>query len=201
MNLTNKQVQTIVSEIENSSLKSKELKDDLIDHFCCAIEIYISRGLPFEEGFKQAKLDICPNGLNELQQETIYLLNSKKITLMKRFMFSTGLLFSMALGLGFLFKLMHWPGGTILSISGALGLGFVFIPSFTLYKYRLNAHKIASDKMRYLFGLTAAIIFSLSIVFKLLHLMGANVLLVVGAFLFLFGYLPFMFFTMYKKSE
>lgn len=200
MKLTDDHVDRIENEIQSSSIRSKELKDDLLDHFCCAIEIYLSKKLSFDEAFAKAKMDVCPNGLNEIQEETIYLLNAKRIKIMKQIMFGSGMLFSMALSMGSLFKIMWWPGANNLIITGALGLGFIFFPLLAIHQYRLNANKILGEKLRYALGISSAIMFSLSIVFKMFHLMGANVLFILSMLIFTFGFLPFLFFRMYKKT-
>ena len=67
---------------------------------------------------------------------------------MKKMMFTTGLVFSMALSLGFLFKLMHWPLANILLMSGTWGMGFIFIPMLAIHQFRLNTGKILSYRIK-----------------------------------------------------
>lgn len=200
MRLSDEQIELITQLVEGSNIKSKELKDDLIDHFCCAVEMYVKKGLPFENALTRAQKDVSPNGLNEIQRETVYLLNAKKITTMRRIMYSSGLIFSMLLSLGLLFNLMRWPYTFILLMTGTLGLGFIFLPIFVFHQLRSKANNIWSEKLRNILGLSAGLLFTLSVVFKTLHLMGANVLLVLSFLVFTFGFLPFLFFKMYKKS-
>ena len=75
----------IIDEINRSSLKNQALKDDLIDHFCCMVEMEMDKGNAFEVALKKAYKHTAPNGLNEIQQETIFLLNYSKIMIMKCF--------------------------------------------------------------------------------------------------------------------
>ncbi len=200
MRISEDHIEIIEKEIALSSLKSKELKDDLLDHFCCAIEIYMSKGSSFEEAFNQSKKDISPNGIDEIQRETVYLLNYKRILIMKKLLYTTGLIFSMCLSLGLLLKIMHWPAGFHLLMTGTLGLGFVFLPLLTIHQLKLKANQLLSEKAKYFLGLAAGLLFTTSIIFKQLHLMGTNVLLVLSVFIFTFGFLPFLFFRLYKKS-
>lgn len=200
MRISDDQIEIIEKEITISSLKSKELKDDLLDHFCCSVEIYIKKGLSFEKAFEQSKKDISPNGIDEIQRETVYLLNYKRILIMKKLMYSTGLIFSMLLSLGLLFKFMSWPGGFYPLMFGTLGLGFVFLPLLTLNQLKLKANHLLSEKIKYILGLTAGLLFTTSIVFKQQHLMGTDILLVSSIVIFTFGFLPFLFFRLYKKS-
>jgi uncharacterized PurR-regulated membrane protein YhhQ (DUF165 family) len=60
--------------------------------------------------------------------------------------------------------------------------------------------KALTEKAKIILGLAAAIVTGMSVVFKLLHLQGAGFLLMLGAFIFAIGFLPFFFFRMYKKS-
>lgn len=200
MKISNHQIEIIEKEISNSSLRSKELKDDLLDHFCCAVEIYLSKGASFEDAFEKAKMDISPNGIDEIQRETVYLLNYKRMKNLKKLMYASGLVFSMLLSIGLLFKLMSWPGGFYPLMIGTFGLGFVFLPLLTLDQLKLKANQILSQKMKYFLGLASGVLFTLSVVFKQQHLMGANVILILSLVLFTFGFLPFLFFRLFKKA-
>lgn len=200
MRINDQQIELIEKEIFNSSLKSKELKDDLLDHFCCAVEIYLAKGKSFEAAFEKAKMDISPDGIDEIQRETVYLLNYKRMKNLKKLMFASGLIFSMLLSIGLLLKLMNWPAGFYALMIGTLGLGFVFLPLLTINQLKLKANQILSEKAKYFLGLSSGLIFTTSVIFKQLHLMGASVLLVLSIFIFTFGFLPFVFFRLYKKS-
>lgn len=200
MKLTDEHISIIEQTIASSSIESKEMRDDLIDHFCCAVEIYMKKGSSFENAFARAQNDISPNGLHEIQRETVFLLNANKIKIMRSIISGTGLLFSMTMSLGFLFKIMHWPGANMLLISGTLGLGLIFLPLLTTYHYRQKAHQLMSEKMKTLLGLISGVLFSLSVLFKQFHLMGAEMLFVSSMVIFTFGFLPFLFFRMYKKT-
>jgi hypothetical protein len=54
---------------------------------------------------------------------------------MRKFVFISGALFSSSTLLSILFKLMHWPGATILLILGLAGLALLFIPFYAFYQY------------------------------------------------------------------
>ena len=200
MALSTQQIEQITYELDFSSLKSKHLKEDLLDHFCCAVEVYMSRKFSFSEAFERAKQDICPDGLEEIQKETIYLLNYKKIKFMKRILFIFGFVFCFLFAIGFMFKTLRWPYGGMMLIIGTLGIGFIFLPLLSIHYYRLKANKILSEKMKYVLGTLSAFTFSLSVAFRLLHLPLADITFALSILLFSFGFLPFFFFKMYKKS-
>jgi len=57
---------------------------------------------------------------------------------MKAFAFITGSLSSSLIGLGILFKIMHWPGASILLVLGFVTFSLFFAPSIAKYLYDKN---------------------------------------------------------------
>lgn len=200
MRLTEEEVDLIKSEIDKSNIKNQALKDDLLDHFCCFVESRITHGTSFEQGLQDAFAEICPNGLDEIQTETTYLLNYKSNLIMKKVMYAVGLAASIAMSIGLLFKILNWPGGGIISILGTLSFVFIFLPLLAIERYKLQLQKALSERLKIILGVVSAFLIGLSILFKIMHLMGAEILLMLGVGLFTLGFLPFLFFRMYKKS-
>lgn len=200
MKLSEEQIRIIKESVHNSSITLATLKDDIIDHLCCVVEIKLDRQQNFENALKEALHDLAPEGLDMIQKETIFLLNSTKIIFMKRIMYFIGLVSAMSFVLGTTFAMMHWPGATELSIGGFLGFTFLFIPLHTIDYFKANLQRALSEKLRLFMGVASAMVMAAAIIFKLLHLTGADILLLAGAGLFTFGFLPFLFFNMYKKS-
>lgn len=200
MMLSQKEVDELSAHINQSNISNQDLKDDLLDHFCCFIENEMQKGVTFKDAQLLAWGKICPNGLDEIQQETIYLLNANKIMMMKKLMYIIGLLSAISLSLGFLFKLLHWPGGGYMATFGFLGLVLLFLPMLAIDRYKLTLNKALSEKLKVILGFTSAAITGLAVLFKILHYPGADVLLMLGILLFSLGFLPFLFFKMYKKS-
>lgn len=190
----------IIEEVNNSSLKNQALKDDLIDHFCCLVEIQMNKGASFEESLKNAYAQTAPNGLDEIQQETIFLLNYSKIMIMNRLTYTTGYLFALVSIIGIFFKLMQLPGAALLAIIGGSGFAFIFLPLLLINRYKTNANQILSERMKWILGVFSAILFMLAFYMKIFHLQGAAVMLGLSFLVFGFGFLPFQFFRMYKKS-
>ena len=102
--------------------------------------------------------------------------------------------------LGWCFGMMHWPGARELSISGFMGFIFVYVPLLAFDRYKANIRWMLSDKLKFILGSISGLLMTIAIAFKILHLPGADQLLLSGTGLFTFGFLPFLFFTMYKKS-
>ncbi|MEO9483610.1 MAG: hypothetical protein ABJG47_09205 [Ekhidna sp.] len=190
----------IIEEVNRSSIKNQVLRDDLIDHFCCLVEIEMGKGMTFEKALEKAHAQTAPNGLDEIQRETIFLLNYSKIMIMKRFTYATGYLFALASIVGIFFKMMHLPGATILSFAGGSGLVFVFLPLMLINKYKMFAHQVLTEKMKWILGILSGMLFMLASYMKIFHLQGAAVMLGLSFLVFGFGFLPFLFFRMYKRS-
>lgn len=190
----------IIEEVNQSAIKDQAMKDDLIDHFCCLVEIEMDKGLSFEKALQKAYLQTAPNGLNEIQKETIFLLNYSKIMFMKRLMYVVGYLFALAWIVGILFKTMHYPGAGVLMGGGALGLAAIFLPLLLINKYKVITREVMSEKLKWIFGLASVFLLMTSLTLKMLHMPGANIMIFVSFMLLGFGFLPFLFFRMYKKS-
>jgi hypothetical protein len=55
---------------------------------------------------------------------------------MKRAVYLIGFLASFTLSTGFIFKIMHWPGASILMLTGFLMLNIGFLPLYFYDKYK-----------------------------------------------------------------
>ncbi|MEQ9467615.1 MAG: hypothetical protein RLN88_09395 [Ekhidna sp.] len=190
----------IIREINSSKIKNQVLKDDLIDHFCCLVEIEMDRGLSFEKALQKAYIQTAPNGLDEIQQETIFLLNYSKIMFMKRLMYVVGYLFTVTWIAGTLMKILHLPGAGVLMGLGAIGVVCIFLPVFLINRYKHLAREVLSERMKWIFGGISIALLIASITMKMLHMMGAGLMLAISFLIFAVGFLPFLFFRMYKKS-
>ncbi|MCZ4409984.1 hypothetical protein O3Q51_14275 [Cryomorphaceae bacterium 1068] len=200
MKLSEEQIIFIRKTLMDEGIQNESLTDDVLDHICCVVEVLLKRGKNFDEALNEAIDDLAPNGLIDLEIQTRYLLNSKRTITMKKLMYLIGFLGAATLSSGMIFKLMHWPGANVMSVVGLVALVFVFVPLLALDFYRYEVSKALSSRFSFFSGVIATVLIAVSIVFKMLHLQGASVLLVVGGFIFVFAFLPFLFFSLYKKS-
>ena len=200
MRLRDEQVEWIRRYVEESGITLPTLADDLVDHLSCVVESEIAGGKDFDDAFRAAVADLAPNGLAEIQQDTIFLFNRTNTIAMKKVMYLVGLISSIAIAIGWLFSLLHWPGAYEMFNGGFLGFLLLFVPMLAIDRFKVGQGKATAGKLRIVLGCVSAVLVGMSLVFKLLHLQGADVLLIVGMLLFSFGFLPFLFFTMYRKS-
>ena len=200
MKLSDDQVEVIRDYIARSGIHLESLQEDVLDHLCCVLEDSKDTSMHFENRLKEAIDDLAPDGLARLETETVFLLNSKKLIYMKKLMYLVGLGSSMTLAMGICFKLLHWPGGDELLTYGFISFTLLFLPMTMIDKFKVKIQKSLSERLRYVLGALSAVITGLSVLFKILHLQGADFLLLGGAVLFSFGFLPFLFFTNYRKA-
>jgi hypothetical protein len=200
MKLTLDQVRLIRESVDKEGIKIDSLKEDLIDHLCCALEEKLEQPQEFFTVLDHAIAELAPDGFEAIENETVFLLNLNKLMLMKKFMYSIGLISSMAVTVGFTMVLLRLPAAQEILTSGLVAFGVVFIPLLAFDYFKTNSKTERQEKYRMIFGLLSALIFSLGVTLKLLHLPAANELLVLGALVFSFGFLPFQFLNVYRKS-
>ncbi len=200
MKISPDEIETIRHAIDQSAISSDLLKDDILDHICCVTEHKMSRGKTFEVAVCEAFAELAPDGLDEIQREAVFLLNSDKIILMKKVMYSVGLISSMAISLGWLFRILHMPGADQLITYGFFGFALFFVPMLAVNQFKVHVNKSFSEKTRIILGVVSGLLTGVAVFFKMMRYPGGDWMLLSGAVLFIFGFLPFLFLTMYKKS-
>ncbi|MEO1217003.1 MAG: hypothetical protein AAFY45_25990 [Bacteroidota bacterium] len=200
MKLTTEQEKIVEDYVDSQGLSIPTLRDDVIDHLCCVVESELGKGTSFEQLLDNAITDLAPNGLIEIQYKTIFLLNSKRILIMKKLMYVIGFIGALSLTAGTTLKLLRMQYSGELFMLGFLTLFLVFIPLLAFDKYKVSLSKAISVKLKIILGVVAAVTIGLSGLFKMMHLQGGDLLLMLGAVIFALGFLPFYFFTMYKQS-
>lgn len=199
-NLTDENIDFITSIVNRSQIRSEELKEDLIDHFCCAIEEEMKKGLSFNKSYDKAYQNICPDGFDEIQRETVYLLTFKKIKAMKKLMYLSGYLSLIGITTTlFLIYSRSSFGGIVLMLTAAI-LIFLFIPTLFTNLYKRELIKSIVDKLKYVFGFVAIELFLVFIIFRINHWSWSTSIFLAAIVLLNFAFFPFLFFKMYRKS-
>jgi len=201
--LSEQNIEFVIKKINGSKIESSELREDLIDHFCCAIEEEMKKGLSFEESFDKAYQKICPDGLDEIQRESLFLLTYKKNKAMKRLLYLSGYLTTIAITTAIymiIFQSRHIPGSSIFLVAGVLLLMFLFLPSLFLNLYKRQLSKTFANKMMYISGFIGLFFLLVAILFKIQHWAYGSYPLIASVALINFALFPFLFFKMYRKS-
>ena len=80
--------------------------------------------------------------------------------------YSLGIILGTVLGLGFIFKIMHWPMATILMLSSIILFNFLYVPAYFISRYNrdeLRYSTIINSVMMFSFGSILFAIFELHI--------------------------------------
>ena len=78
--------------------------------------------------------------------------------------YSLGIILGTVLGLGFIFKIMHWPMATILMLSSIILFNFLYVPAYFISRYN-------RDELRYSTVINSVMMFSFgSILFAMFEL-------------------------------
>ena len=117
-------IRRIQDRVAHVELSNQSLSVDLIDHICCMIEDKVASGTSLEVAERKVMNEMGGVQLQAIDIETTFL-TQNKITMKKR----TKIIGYVAAGLliiGFIFKLMHWPGAGVLWGVGVLTTAFGF---------------------------------------------------------------------------
>lgn len=198
--ITEEQIDFIDAQIQKSQIKDKRLKDDLLDHLCCLVEVKLSHGVDFENAYKSASAQLAPNGFEEIQHETIFLINQRRIMTLRRMIFLSGYLFLLVSLTGLYFKKMHWPFATQLLITGVAGLVFIFLPLIVFSKFKYLSGQLISFPSGWIPGSLFAGVVAAVLMITMTGMSGFGV--IISCFFFILGFvlMPIQFFKMYKRS-
>jgi hypothetical protein len=199
VSLTENNVDTIRQMIEQSRISHGTIKDDILDHLCCAVECRIAEGKNFETAFAQSLHEFSPLGLDEIEKET-YLLLNPKILFMKKLMYGSGLIFSIMVAVGLLLKVLHLTGSNELMLVGMVGFVIVYLPLVLKTRAGRQTPISPMERTRDVLGFISAFILSAGGILKIMGAVGANETLLLGTGIFSFGFLPFLFLRMYRES-
>lgn len=118
---------------------------------------------------------------------------------MKNKYYLLGVLVSLLLLTGCVFKINHWPGANAIMTVSIFSLVLVFLPSALFSCYRAGGEK---KKALFLAAYTSLLFIFLGAIFKILHWPGASVLLIIGMLMPIVFFLPvYLWFHFREKEE
>jgi hypothetical protein len=200
MRLTKEQVDRIETFVIQGRITIPSLRDDLIDHLCCEVEIRATSENDFERSFEEAVRDLAPSGLYQIEQETEFLLQPNKV-IMKKILYFIGLASTISMTMGLMFRIMHMPGSDQLMNYGFFAFAFLFLPVIFARQLKKASKLSTAEKLKAILGLVSAVGLLLSIIAKIrMDIDMATNLLFVTTIIFCFGFLPLNFYGLYRKS-
>lgn len=197
--ITDEQIEYILSDIRRNGVEMEDLQLNLLDHICCIIEQELGETDDFERFYHATVQRFYKRDLREIEEETIQLLTFKNYYAMRNAMIISGAFSVIVFMVGSLFKIAHWPGAGILLFSGAFVFALLFLPLMLLLKAkeaRNNREKLITG-----LGFFLGIILCISIVFKLQHWPGANVMTISVLALTTFVFIPLYLYNGVRQPE
>lgn len=136
MSLTEEQIEYIATNLEFYGISSNELKEDLLDHICTHIET--SNQTDFDTAYNEALHKFGGYaGMHKVDRDTYLMVTFKSNLRRQKVVYTLGFISTFTMVLGLLFKIMHWPGASIILFSGFLVLLFGYIPLYFYQRYKL----------------------------------------------------------------
>lgn len=180
-------IDQISNDISREEISFSHLLEDLIDHVCCDVENEMQKGRNFNEAYKMVKEKMGPRRVKEIQEETLYLVDTKYRN-MKNTMKISGVAGTIMYGCAALFKIQHWPGASIMMSLGAILLALVFLPSSlnVLWKETHNRKRL----FLFLSAFFAGLFFITGTLLKIQHWPGAAIILSLAAFSGILFFIP-----------
>jgi len=187
-------IDQITSDVKMQEIGFSHLFHDLVDHICCDVEFHMQQGMSFDEAYNVVKGKIGFRGLRNIQEETLYVVDSK-YRKMKKLMKISGVAGTVMLGFAAIFKISHWPFAGILLTLGALILSFLFLPSAltVLWKETKNQKKL----ILFITAFIAGVAFILGMLFKIQHWPGAPWLITFGLFSGILLFIPALLYHLF----
>jgi len=188
----------IRGDLVRRGLTYDRLLEDVLDHVCCMLEEEMDKGEDFESSYRRVLNDIPENQLPLIQHQTLLNLD-KKFQRMKKITYVFGLISTLIMILGAVFKRVHLPGAGILLTVGILMTVLGFLPLYFRFSYLEMREK--TKPIYSIVGYLTLSFILLGALFKSQHWPGAGVLLTVGVTMTVFVFLPFYFRSSYRELE
>jgi biotin carboxyl carrier protein len=75
--LTDEQVSWIEQRLDEHKICNQILRQEVLDHVCCAVEAHLQQGLPFETAYACVMTSFGENGLQQLDKQTLKAVQSR----------------------------------------------------------------------------------------------------------------------------
>lgn len=197
--LTEEQIAFIENDIKIRGITSPDLSIDLLDHICCLIENELDEYRNFDTVYLNVLTRFGEKGLKEIQLETNRLLTFKHYYIMNSTMKISGYVSSLLILSGAIFKFNHWPGASIMMVTGVFFLTVLCLPLLFILKFKSTAESNRSILLS-IIAFVSAIVISSGVLFRIMHWPGARMLTVTGCALLVLGYLPVYLLSVYKNT-
>ncbi len=196
--LSDRQIDQVNDILVNQGVTYEELRNDLLDHICCIIEEGIEQDKNFSLCLEEALERFGLENFRTIQESTMYLLN-QKLNKMKKVTSIVGLVASLMVVAGVIFKVNHMLGAGILLIVGVSSIALIVLP--LLAYMTVVAKEDIQTTITSMVGYFSAMSMSMGGMFKLMHWPGANLLFWTGLAVLLIIFMPLFTVKSYRLAE
>lgn len=188
-------IDRISHDVRMQEIGFSHLFDDLVDHICCDVEYHMNKGMDFEEAYKYVRGRIGYRGLKNIQEETLFAVDTKYRN-MKKLMKFSGVSGTSLVGFSAVLKILHLPLAGILLSLGAVIISFLFLPSALVVIWKET--KSRKSLLLFITAFIAGASFVLGMLFKIQHWPGANILSVSGMATGALFFIPLLLLSYYR---
>ena len=172
MNLTEDQRNDIQNFLISRGLAFKPLLDEMSDHVACDLEDLMGEGMSYEDAWKQTIAHLPEDHFNQIQKETMETINNR-FNLSRVFTY-IGMAAVIA---GTIFKILHLAGANQLLI---ISFGTFAASLITSSVSGIYINREKDGAFRVMAVVAGVILLEIAYSFKLLHLSGADQLIMVS---------------------
>lgn len=191
--LSEKQIDFILNDIKIRGVEMEDLQLNLLDHICCIIECELEQEGDFEDFYHKTIPKFFKKELKEIEAETQLLLTFKNYYAMKKTMNAVGIIASISIVLGAIFKFQHWAGASVLLLCGVVLISFIFLPLMFTLKFRELTEK--RDRTLLILACIISILLVVATEFKIMSWPGGAQLMTASILSLLFLFVPIYLFT------
>lgn len=101
--INQQQTEIVKNFLEEAQITNQGLKDDLLDHISCDIELQIEQGVSFEEALQISKEKILPKEPVQVQNDLEFLTTKTQNIMIKKIAYTGGYISALCLCLAILF--------------------------------------------------------------------------------------------------
>jgi hypothetical protein len=198
--LTEQQIDFIADDIRRRGICMEDLQSNLLDHICCIIESEFDQAKDFPVFYEEVISRFFKRDLKEIEEETKLLLTFKNYYKMKKSILISGTIAAVGLIAGAIFKIMHWPGASILLLLSIASLSLIFLP--LLFILKLKDSKNSREKAIVGISVLIGILLCIATLFSLMHWPAGNGAIWLGAIgISAFVLIPTYFFTGIRNPD
>jgi hypothetical protein len=198
--LSDAQIDFLAEEIQKRGIDQPGLADNLLDHFCCSVEDKMAQGLGFHEAYHHAYMEICPDGLREIEWATRIVTLQHQYATMKKIVFAVGFVGAFFFATGSFFKSMSWPTANLQMLIGGAVFALAFLPLYFLLKYKADQQlDRAKHPASYVLNLVLVMLLAATVPYKIMHFPGETYVWVASQLLLAFVFLPKVFLSWYRR--